>query len=298
MAEWFYRKSGLAGENTEGPLSSEAIFGLCREGRIGRDTLVSSRQQTALAWVPASTQPSLLCEIEEGEAERRLNAHLVRDYQKDRVIGAIFRAGQFIRQHWNVFGIALLVCILAFLGTVTVVGVHRWITYLQTESANTVKEFARQSIQTHESNTTDRQRATTANQTLGQMWLDTFSTYQNPKLMQYLKGDATFSSLPEISSKRDLRDGYGSRGSRVRHKWSNAPSIFIGELTDGTEVAVFLAEGQTASGGTIDLTNQLVVVHFTPDCLYKNGTRKAIMTVSVIAPRYADAASEVARSRK
>jgi hypothetical protein len=132
---------------------------------------------------------------------------------------------------------------------------------------------------------------------VGEMWFDTFLTYKNPQLLAYLRGDEDFSNLPSIDSYADLRDGYGSRGSRIKYKHGLVPSQFIGELPDGSEVAVFLAEGQAASGGTIDLTNQLVVVHSGDEVLYRPGQRKPMKFLTVIAPRYADAAAEVARRR-
>lgn len=84
--QWFYRQSGMVGDETQGPLSSEEMTALCREGTIVRDTFVASPQATRGIWVPAATKSLLLREIQNGVNEETVNSSPAREQSPERIV--------------------------------------------------------------------------------------------------------------------------------------------------------------------------------------------------------------------
>lgn len=67
---WTYRKSGLLGESTEGPVTDAGMMDLCHSAKISRATLVAHPKHTNGQWIEAGSIPNFVVKFEAGEKER------------------------------------------------------------------------------------------------------------------------------------------------------------------------------------------------------------------------------------
>jgi hypothetical protein len=71
MSGWYYRKTGVLSESTEGPLSDAEFLKLATDGKLTLETLITHQGHTKGQWVKTNQVPAAKARVEKGHADRR-----------------------------------------------------------------------------------------------------------------------------------------------------------------------------------------------------------------------------------